>query len=392
MFSKLISSAEPKHQKVSVVQSEDRSTEQKRFPEDFPVEIINEIFSLLELKDHFYCAQVSKTFRNICKDDSVQNSMCERININGKNVSSRHLHSVFGEKCKNVHFRFATLERDLILSKITKVKYIDSEDGETKETVDVGVASQEGAHFIFHSYLYTLNLKSSAIEKISRQIGHPLKSLDLSDFRIFGLNLDKCEANCEVLEYLIGSCHCLEEVSLQDLNLSTNVIKKLCLQNGRTLKILDLCNFRILDLKSIKHIVSYCVELTELNLESTSITGNQSLYLVRNLTPKLEKINIGVKYLTDEHVKALVKRCNKLKELKLNYSGPITDNAITSIKDELKNTLETLDLPRCKEISYSKLLELQEMPRLMNLSIDWPIKIIQRLKIELPNFNINKWP
>ena len=177
-----------------------------------------------------------------------------------------------------------------------------------------------------------------------------------------------------------------------NLNLSTNVIKKLCLQNGRTLQILDLCNFRILDLKSIEHIVSYCVGLTELNLESTSITGNQSLYLVQHLTPKLEKINIGVKYLTDEHVKALVERCNKLKELKLNYSGPITDDAITSIKQELKNTLETLDLPRCKEISYSKLLELQEMPHLMNLSIDWPQKLIQRLKIELPNFNINKWP
>ena len=219
MFSKLISSAEPKHQKVSKIQSEDRSTEPKRFPKDFPVEIINLVFSLLELKDHFYCAQVSKSFRNICQDESVQNSLCERININAKNVSSRHLQSVFGEKCKSVHFRFATLERNLILSKITK-KYIDLEDGETK---DVAVASQEGLeiHPLYHthSYLYTLNLKSSAIEKISSQIGHPLKSLDLSNFRIFGLNLDKCEANCEVLEYLIGSCHCLEEVSLHDLNL-----------------------------------------------------------------------------------------------------------------------------------------------------------------------------
>ena len=219
MFSKLISSAEPKHQKVSVIQSEDRSTEPKRFPEDFPPELINEIFSLLELKDHFYCAQVSKTFRDICKDVFVQNSLCERININAKNVSSRLLQSVFGEKCKQVHFRFATVERDLILSKITKVKYIDLEEG--GETKDVVVASQEGlqVHPLYHSYLYTLNLKSSAIEKISSQIGQPLKSLDLSDFRIFGLNLDKCEANCEVLEYLIGSCHCLEEVSLHDLNL-----------------------------------------------------------------------------------------------------------------------------------------------------------------------------
>ena len=228
MFSKLISSAKPKHQKVSVIQSEDRSNEPKRFPEDFPVEIRNEIFSLLELKDHFYCAQVSKTFRNICKDEFVQNSLCERININGKNVSSRHLKSVFGEKCKDIRLQFETLERNLILTKISEVKLIDSKDGEKKDIVVV--ASLEGADFFGDfsyacSYLYTLNLKSSAIEKISSQIGQPLKSLNLSNFRIFGLNLDKCEANCEVLEYLIGSCHCLQEVSLHDLNLSTNVIK-----------------------------------------------------------------------------------------------------------------------------------------------------------------------
>ena len=221
MFSKLISSAEPKHQKVSVVQSEDRSTEPKRFPDDFPVEIINLVFSLLELKDHFYCSQVSKRFRDICQDESVQNSLCERININAKNVSSRYLQSVFGEKCKDIRLRFSTLERNLILTKISKVNILDSEDGETKDTKDVEVASQEVLQInpLYHSYLYTLNLKSSAIEKISSQIGHPLKSLDLSNFRIFGLNLDKCEANCEVLEYLIGSCHCLEEVSLHDLNL-----------------------------------------------------------------------------------------------------------------------------------------------------------------------------
>jgi hypothetical protein len=164
----------------------------------------------------------------------------------------------------------------------------------------------------------------------------------------------------------------------------------LCLQNGRTLQILDLCNFRILDLKSIEHIVSYCVELTVLNLESTSITGNQSLYLVRHLTPKLEKINIGVKYLTDEHVKALVKRCNKLQELKLNNSGPITDDAITSIIGDLKNTLVTLDLPSYKEISNIKLLELGEMPKLVNLNIDRPKSEIQRLRIQLPNLFVNE--
>ena len=131
-------------------------------------------------------------------------------------------------------------------------------------------------------------------------------------------------------------------------------------------------------------------KISEVNLESTSITRTQSIYLVRNLTPKLKKINLGVLSLTDEHIKALVKRCNKLQELKLNNSGPITDNAITSIIDELKNTLETLDLPSYKEIYNSKLLELGEMPKLMNLNIDRPKSEIQRLRIQLPNLYVNE--
>jgi hypothetical protein len=89
-------------------------------------------------------------------------------------------------------------------------------------------------------------------------------------------------------------------------------------------------------------------------------------------------------------VKALVKRCNKLQELKLNNSGPITDDAITSIIGELKNTLVTLDLPSYKEISNIKLLELGEMPKLVNLNIDRPKSEIQRLRIQLPNLYVNE--
>ena len=113
--------------------------------------------------------------------------------------------------------------------------------------------------------------------------------------------------------------------------------------------------------------------------------------MVQNLTPKLKKINLGILYIrdSDKHIKILVERCNQLQELRLQYRFPITDRAITSVIDELKNTLDTLDLYTCEKISYSKLLELRVMKKLMKLNIRRS-KEIGRLRAELRNLKINE--
>ena len=67
------------------------------------------------------------------------------------------------------------------------------------------------------TYFYCANHKSSAIEKLRSQIGHTLKTLDLSNFCVVGLELDRSEAKSEVLEYVIGSCHFLQKVSISNL-------------------------------------------------------------------------------------------------------------------------------------------------------------------------------
>ena len=101
-FSNVIRRTQPKHQKVSEIQLEDHP------------EILIEVFKHLELKDLLICAQVSPEFKLICKDQDV----CERININDKNVSSEDIQVRFEEKCKNFRLQFAPLERDLLLTKI----------------------------------------------------------------------------------------------------------------------------------------------------------------------------------------------------------------------------------------------------------------------------------
>ena len=101
------------------------------------------------------------------------------------------------------------------------------------------------------------------------------------------------------------------------------------------------------DIKSIQHIFKNCVQLKELNLESTDISIKEFVLFFESLTPQWKKINIGILYKEDpdEHIEILVERCNQGKE-HLKYYAPITNSALTSIIEELKNAryLNTFDL------------------------------------------------
>ena len=158
-----------------------------------------------------------------------------------------------------------------------------------------------------------------------------------------------------------------QRIDLSGQILSADIIQFI-LERG--CKYLDISNSFILEVKSTQNIFNNCVELTELNLENTGISEEESLFLVQNLTSKLKKLNLGMLYNKnpDEHIKIMVKKCNQLQELSLKYYRYITDIAITSVIEELKNTLETLNLYPCAKISHSQLLKLKEMPKLKNLS------------------------
>ena len=152
----------------------------------------------------------------------------------------------------------------------------------------------------------------------------------------------------------------------------------------RGCKYLDLSYSRFIDLEtSTQHIFNKVAELKELNLENINISEEESLFLVQNLTSKLEKLNLGVLHYEDpdEHIRIIVERCNHLQELRLQYRFPITAIAITSILEGLKNTLKNLDLYSCEKISYPKLLELARMTNLKSVYV-WKNKDVRRLKIE----------
>ena len=72
-------------------------------------------------------------------------------------------------------------------------------------------------------------------------------------------------------------------------------------------------------------------------------------------------------FVKDRHVKILVSRCNKITSLNLAFEH-ISDNSLTSIKENLSSTLEELDVGRCQNITDSKLLEMRSMPKLKVLN------------------------
>ena len=195
-------------------------------------------------------------------------------------------------------------------------------------------------------------------------------------------------------------------IVLIDQHFSTPFIKFIL---DRGCKYLDLSYSRFIDLEtSPQHIFNNVAELKELNLENINISEEESLFLVQNLTSKLDKLNLGVLHYKDpdEHIRIIVERCNHLQELQLQYRFPITAIAITSILEGLKNTLKNLDLYSCEKISYPK--QLGGMTNLKSVDI-WKNKDVRRLKIKLlclkhkvertegasaqfPIWNFNFWP
>ena len=148
------------------------------------------------------------------------------------------------------------------------------------------------------------------------------------------------------------------------------MITNICYQNGHTLQTLDLSFCSGLDLESIQKITKNCVGLKTVDLVATGLSKDSITFLVNNLTPKIEKVGLGfLPNLTNEHVKTLVAKCNKISVLNLQNTK-ITNDSMTHIIENLQYTLEILHIFWCVGVSYAKIIELKSMPKLRLLNCD----------------------
>ena len=142
-----------------------------------------------------------------------------------------------------------------------------------------------------------------------------------------------------------------------------NLIRKLCLQNGQTLKVLNLDSFQLRS-DSIQQIANL-PNLTELNLRNTWLSKRAVLSLANDLKAvNIEKLNLEMlENVDDEIVRKLVSKCHKLNELNLKETS-ITSFSIQIIIQYLKTTIVRLDLSE-NNIDKAKIVDLEK--RLPNL-------------------------
>ena len=94
--------------------------------------------------------------------------------------------------------------------------------------------------------------------------------------------------------------------------------------------------------------------------------------MVNGITKNIEKIGLALcgteEESIDGYIQILVSRCNRIRSIDLALSRSITNNSLTSIKENLKNTLEELDISWCGQITDAKLLEMRSMTKLKVLN------------------------
>ena len=360
--------------------------------QDLPDELILKILSYSEVEDLISCGQVSKRTRNISQDSSLWVT----VNLEKKIVKTELL--------------------ELILRKGCKILNIS----------DSSIVGCLGSNI--KSQLRVLTLSQSAW-------GFPVRDGPVYDIQ------GRCmimpvyyKENIAVLEELLFSCCSLEHLKIVGLHITPKMAVSIC-KNGKTLQELILKSSFVEDRSIVgrtyphsgqeivyswfphfQEIIKCCQKLIEVDIDYTTNGVGQGLwqedleFLVKNITTKIEKINLWNHSFDDDHVKILLSRCNKIKALSLDtYS--ITDNSLTYIRQYLYLTLQELSLvdhhPGCHHLSlmfdgtqrppkqrfsFTSFLELKSMQKLEKINLynnkDDDVEI-QNLRQHLPHIKIS---
>ena len=258
-----------KRQKLSYVQLE-----------DLPDEVILKICSFMDIREILKCAQVSKRFQAISKDESLWLKL---------NFFEGYVPYPFLEK-----------------------------------------AVENGCRYLSLAFADLYDYENSKI---------PLNLLYLEMSRGNGLGPGLRGPHRVILK----NCHSLQKLALPNWMLNREDINHIG-ENGQTLKVLNLAEHRWNYDPSLTELMfKRCVELNELNFSNVGpYASNIFTALVDNLTPKILKVDLSNnKYLKDIHVMTLVKRCTKITELNLSYTS-ITNSSVDSIAKH--PSLEKLDV------------------------------------------------
>ena len=187
--------------------------------------------------------------------------------------------------------------------------------------------------------------------------------------RIENLELYHCDFANGTLETLMFSSHSLKKFSLTNYtkyNLFHLNLHTFYSRNGQTLQTLNLAFTSILDEKHMNIIVNNCTALKEVDFSNCHLPFCSLVSFVHGITKNVEKVSLASSNsVTDASIKSLVLRCNKINSLDLSLNS-ITDKTLTSLQENLKNTLEELDIGECHFLTL--FLGIMSMPKIKVLN------------------------
>ena len=293
--------------------------------DDLPNEVILKSFGFLDIKELFLCGQVCKRLRAISNDESLW----LKLNLLGTKISYDFIKKATENGCQYLSLTFDILHMTEKSESLFKLKYLNMSEG------------------LPHS---------SGLTK------------------------------------LLQNCSLLQKLSVADFPLDSDDVKHIC-QNGQTLQVLDIggCNIEFQNrTKLLQDLFTNCAHLTELNIcadyGTRYLLVPQIQVLVDKMTPTILKLDLAFQNFTDEHVKTLVKRCNKITHLDLTCTL-ITNDSVQSIIKHLNTSLEKLNVSMT-EVDSAIVPELKSITILKTLICDADVVDIENLKQHLRHINL----
>ena len=179
--------------------------------------------------------------------------------------------------------------------------------------------------------------------------------------------LTEFAASCYDLEKLSVICHDIDQSAFDQ-------VFKCIIQNSSTLKVLCLVNCQIMSYESMRLILTFCQELTDLNIGWISISQEIMDMFCSNLTIGIEKLDItGQPTFGNDQLKMLVTRCKTLTELAFGFTN-VSNESVDTILQNLSQTLTKLEVSY-SNFSFPNLLKIGSMPNLKVLRFrDLPTK------------------
>uniref|UniRef100_A0A6J0TWD1 S-phase kinase-associated protein 2 n=1 Tax=Pogona vitticeps TaxID=103695 RepID=A0A6J0TWD1_9SAUR len=219
-------------------------------------------------------------------------------------------------------------------------------------------------------------------------IGDPLFKTS-RPLRVQHMDLSNCTIKVADLQSILSRCQSLQNLSLEGLILSDDIIKSIA-QNCSFVR-LNLSGCSGFSAETLAVMLNSCPRLQELNLAWCDFTVDHVKAAVNHIPSQIKQLNFSGyrQNLLISDIKTLLERCSSVIHLDLSDSVMLKPDCFQYFHQ--LPYLEHLGLSRCYQISPAALLELGEIPTLKTLQVFGIVTTtsLQLLKATLPHIKIN---